>query len=180
MPKYAFTFEDFTHHILRPLDKDKSKTGRHWSGGSSCSGTSIGSLLPAPSSCGSYESEDQTNSFVSGKGLENEGNEKSESGTLKGNWNYQTLTHINVELSGQSLILDVEVPVRDSNDNGTLNSQTFVQLRKEILFEETFYTHDRRKYKVLCVSSPLNSKVDIEDVGFGNEGLGLWNLTSLR
>jgi hypothetical protein len=53
-------------------------------------------------------------------------------------------------------------------------------LRKEVLFDETFYTNDQRKYKVLCVASPLNSKVDIEDEGFGNAGLGIWNLTSLR
>ncbi|OXA45545.1 Ankyrin repeat domain-containing protein 27 [Folsomia candida] len=114
--------------------------------------------------------------------LEDDVKPKTEAHSLQGNWNYQTLTHIRVELTGQTLILDVEIPIsNDANDdvlNG--NSRAFVQLRKEILFDETFYTNDQRKYKVLCVASPLNSKVDIEDAGFGNAGLGLWNLTSLR
>jgi hypothetical protein len=75
----------------------------------------------------------------------------------------------------------VEVPIRGLENNNEENAEHgFVQLRKEVLFDETFYTNDRRKYKVLCIGSPLNSKVDIEDEGFGNAGLGLWNLTSLR
>ncbi|XP_035710945.1 ankyrin repeat domain-containing protein 27 isoform X2 [Folsomia candida] len=180
LPKYTFTLEDFTHHILRPVT---GTGGRHCSGESNCS--SIGSLVQAPSSCGSLcSSEDQ--SMVSGKIPEDEVKSKTEAHLLKGNWNYQTLTHILVEFSGQTLTLDVEIPIRDSdntNDNDDAlngNSRGFVQLRKEILFDETFYTNDHRKYKALCVASPLNSKVDIEDEGFGNSGLGVWNLTSIR
>ncbi|OXA45546.1 hypothetical protein Fcan01_19421 [Folsomia candida] len=61
LPKYTFTLEDFTHHILRPVTK---ANGRHWSGESNCSSISIGSL---PSSCGSLGSssvEDQSHRWA--------------------------------------------------------------------------------------------------------------------
>ncbi|CAL8070905.1 unnamed protein product [Orchesella dallaii] len=261
LPKYAFTLEDFAHHILRPLPK---KLERHYSGDSlsGISGCSVGSnnndvegngsfngsgSIRSDSSCsGSSASEiNYSHSYFStstpnnynGNGqflttLANTANISNLSGStnLKGNWNYRTLSHVNVEYSSTSLILDIEIPLSTSGKpkakeaveqltnsvNSSINTKgggegssplppsesllisgqsekslsknnvndddniPRVQLRKEVLFEETFYTNERQKYKVLCVASPLNSKVDIEDENFGNSGLGLWNLTSLR
>lgn len=273
LPKYAFTLEDFTHHILRPLPKVLARHQRHLSGDSdgisSCisgNGDADESFLSSrsSSSCGgsgdaasrSSGSDEQNFSFTfSTPSIANTAFLSTISATthsgvsgfssnsnLKGNWNYRTLSHVNVEYSGTTLIMDIEVPLiskaastiecrkkeavdqlspqaekfgdgspfETSNLNTTISSEDSgkdsisttggntspscaktrvnlddknlprVQLRKEVLFEETFYTNDRQKYKVLCVASPLNSKVDIEDENFGNAGLGLWNLTSLR
>lgn len=268
LPKYAFTLEDFAHHILRPLPKGTFYQ-RHYSGDSdgisSCisgNGDPDGSFVSSrsSSSCGgigdggsrSSGSDEQNFSFtVSSPSIANttflstlnstNQSHISTNSNLKGNWNYRTLSHVNVEYSGTTLIMDIEVPLitkgaitfderrkeamgqlspLPGNYEGTTgpfdaSDQSFsttqgsieeqmsteqdgtpvtsrtslnvddknlprVQLRKEVLFEETFYTNDRQKYKVLCVASPLNSKVDIEDENFGNSGLGLWNLTSLR
>jgi hypothetical protein len=178
LPKYAFTFEDFTHHILRPRRQHGLK--REWSGDSNASSSNNSCSNGTEYSFGSSDRSTSISGELSNEDL------VSQRRALKGNWNYRTLTHINVEYSGRSLIMDIELPISQGSANvndlspGRLVDQGFVQLRKEILFDETFYTNDRRKYKVLCIASPLNSKVDLEDENFGNSGLGLWNLTSLR
>lgn len=256
LPKYAFTLEDFAHHILRPLPKSYRRYQRHLSGdsdgvcscpdcsgnndegsctsrrSSSCGGSDDLSFTPSITSSSAFLSPFTSLSFAHNSASASIS--RASSSNLKGNWNYRTLSHVNVEYAGTSLILDIEVPL--AAEAGAGNKRRFlkdtisqlasgiedalssfqsgggiqlsnsdaitkptspskspgtpdstgdnltpkVQLRKEVLFEETFYTSDRQKYKVLCVASPLNSKVDIEDEDFGNAGLGLWNLTSLR
>ncbi|ODM94578.1 Ankyrin repeat domain-containing protein 27 [Orchesella cincta] len=238
LPKYAFTLEDFAHHILRPLPKkiERQYSGESLSGVSTClsndvdgNGSFNGSIRSDSSCSGSSISENNYSSisFPTGNNgsflttLTNMSNANvsniSNLSNLKGNWNYRTLSHVNVEYSSTSLILDIEIPLATSGrtnakeaveqltnsinkSGGEISTESLiispeqseksskeqqqdiprVQLRKEVLFEETFYTNERQKYKVLCVASPLNSKVDIEDDNFGNPGLGLWNLTSLR
>ena len=48
-----------------------------------------------------------------------------------------------------------------------------------ILFEETFYTSEKQKYKVLCIESPICSKMVATNEAESNAE-EIWNIVSLR
>ncbi|CAG7816131.1 unnamed protein product [Allacma fusca] len=157
LPKYAFTDEDYFDHILKPniIDEIGSLSRR----------TSVFSIK-AESTSGSSSS-----SLLS---LDN-GTLNSSTSEIKASsaWNYRTLSHVNVEYRVNEFVKLDEVVLQKSNNNILRRSKS---TQVNILFEETFYTENKTKYKVLCLESPLYSRMLSEDINVED----LWSVNSLR
>jgi len=174
-----FFFFNFTQHILRPLkicqelksrsssipDDSRDVTSTSWSPtpslsrDSSCSSLSIAAPSEASSGFQSCLASQQHK------------------------WNFRTLAEINIEYSERTLFLDTTsggpMDLFNENDNRQLNNNNPRSI--SVLFDETFYTVDKQKYKVLCISSPLNSQVESENFcNTAGTNPGMWNLSSLR
>lgn len=140
LPNYAVTIEDFFNHILKPIsDSDSEERSRRASGSSGRADTD--------SYCGSLSSG------------ENEQLPSNSSENSK--WNFQTLSQVNAEYRSNQLINLDETDILKANNN-VVNRK---HLTVSILFEETFYTERKKKYKVLCIESPLHSKKMSNDGG---------------
>ena len=175
LPKYAFTLEDFTHHILKPLNLCQELKPRHPSSflGGDDGSTTDGSSPPSLS----RESSCSNLSTVGGS-ICSSGTHGLSTSQFTRNWNFRTLSDVNIEYLENTLFLDTAES--SSTSVGSSNNES---RSVQVLFEETFYTPEKSKYKILCIASPLNSKVEECDGEDGERHLkspSLWNLSSLR
>lgn len=173
LPKYTFTLEDFTHHILRPINLSQELKSRPSSLVDENSSSGSRSTIPSLS----RESSCSNLSLAQAMGF----NTTPYSPSNHAKWNFRTLAEINIEYRDKVLLIDTtdgQVDFFNENIPSNNNPRPI-----SVLFDETFYTADKQKYKVLCISSPLNSQMDSDDYYYNNideRNPSMWNLTSLR
>ena len=210
LPQHGrFTIDDFTHHILKPLnqvqelnyigsngneenDRDSRNGHGHGNWSSFDYGSVIGTATDAdggPSILGTAEGESIASIAGSSSSRSDSLNDNDadafscdtrKSGSSRRGprtpcrqyrkWNFETLSGCKIAYDYNTLFLDDDPRphslLREPEDflPDQLQSRSHPRIMR-VLFEETFYTTDKQKYKVLCVSAPLNARV--EDALYG-------------